>query len=252
VRVTDSEKEKMRSWLSMLLIALAIAQVRGEDEVKQVECECDCDMSTPEETPLVRPVIDWDSIERRTTNETNALWVVLRTSSFGSSVPENICRLSEAGWTVLVVEDQGFTGEVSEACLFLSLSAQIASGYATFSKTRWGVSRINIGVLYALQHGARVIYENGFRYKIKTGYPLNIPYSAGDAMMTLMYDCQDDFINVASYFGWPQYWLRGFPLECLKYSDQYLFRKANVSPAIQTFLIDGIPGSHAHADARTR
>jgi hypothetical protein len=68
---------------------------------------------------------------------------------------------TRSGWRVVVVGDLATPPDWSWAnCVYLSPAAQHKLGYRIVARTPWNFyTRKNVGYLYAIQHGARTIYD---------------------------------------------------------------------------------------------
>lgn len=100
-----------------------------------------------------------------------------------------------------------------------------------------------VGYLYAIEHGARFIYETdddnsaldgllGFRYEQFRGLEANC-----EPMST--------FINPYAYFGQPTVWPRGYPLEMISERNQASncskYKISTHLPLVQQGLVNGDP-----------
>jgi hypothetical protein len=167
-------------------------------------------------------------------------------------------RDSLYGWCVLVVFDKKTPKNWSyKDTFFLSLTDQItlAAKYSIIEMIPYNFyTRKMIGYLFAIENGAKYIYETdddnapldglfGFRYK-------NFKGLEPSGM-----ECDQDetkFFNPYSYFGQPSVWPRGYPLEKISDNHQPLNKKCNKLnyriydkstkvPLIQQGLVNGDP-----------
>ena len=132
----------------------------------------------------------------------------------------------------------------STKLIYLSQRDQISLGYKTIRFLDLNsYSSKNIGYLYAIQHGAKEIYEideDIFVSKIKgidIGYVINFCYGVrNDSLM----------INPYSYFGEKNVWPRGFRISDIgkDYNNDFYRIRSNqlfLKPLVFQGLINGIP-----------
>ena len=149
-------------------------------------------------------------------------------------------------WCLVVVGDSKSPSNWKyKDAIFLSLQDQIdlAGRYRIVEEipTNSYLRKI-VGYLYAIDHGAKYIYETednnsaldgllGFKYMRYRGLEM---------------DCQTEkmFVNPYAYFGQPSVWPRGYPLEISETSVSVNCSKFTVStkmPLIQQGLVNGDP-----------
>ena len=100
-----------------------------------------------------------------------------------------------------------------------------------------------VGYLYAIDHGAKYIYETdddnsaldgllGFRYEQFRGLEMNC-------------EPKSMFVNPYAYFGQPSVWPRGYPLEMISERSVTFncsqFKITTDMPLIQQGLVNGDP-----------
>ena len=112
-------------------------------------------------------------------------------------------------WQLVIVGDQKSSFIKSSGnLLFLSVEDQLNLGYEYAALCPFNhYSRKNIGYLYAIQHGADVIYDTDDD---------NIPYRDWGVLeftCSRRYSSSRMFINVYKYFSKEFCWPRGFPLD---------------------------------------
>jgi len=159
-----------------------------------------------------RAVVDGTPI-RRSPNER---WIVI--TSIQAPTPQVLYLCALPDWTTLVVADAKTPlapwQNATTGCLFLSLAEQAALDYRILQhlpENNYG--RKNVGYLYAIQHGAREIYETdddnqpaaraGGVAMHRTGEPV-ARLSGREAGMRVQ--------NPYAFFGLPDLWPRGYPL----------------------------------------
>ena len=104
-----------------------------------------------------------------------------------------------------------------ENCEYLSPDRQLELGYDLAKILPWNsYGRKNIGYLFAIESGAKIIYETD-----DDNEPIGqLEYNNPENILTSLTSSQNS-LNVYSYFGHPEIWPRGFPLEQIAYSSQY-------------------------------
>lgn len=128
-----------------------------------------------------------------------------------------------------------------DGCIFLGIERQKTLKYqiAKFLPLDQ-YSRKNIGYLFAIQHGARFIYD--VDDNVVLGAPLsNLSFHLEPSKVFQMYNTTALVVNPCSHFGQKNLWLRGFPLEAIKDDPPDKFIQCmGVMPAVQQALINGV------------
>jgi hypothetical protein len=123
---------------------------------------------------------------------------------------EGIARFERMdGWNIVVVGDKKSEPIASSSSLtFLSVNDQMKLGYDLVEICPYNhYTRKNIGYLYAMQHGAEVIYDTDDD---------NLPY---DSWRLLDFVCSRKivsalkFVNMYKYYTEELIWPRGYPLD---------------------------------------
>src|SRR5690348_250734 len=87
-------------------------------------------------------------------------WIVVTTIQYPTEALKKLARLSD--WQLLVIGDKKTPKDwyLDEKCIYLSPEEQEKLPYELVKHLPWNhYSRKNIGYLYAIEHGARLIYE---------------------------------------------------------------------------------------------
>jgi hypothetical protein len=178
----------------------------------------------------VFPPIDWHAHERtaaasaqcrapRAANESDVWgthWVVVTSINLPTTAIAKLARLP--GWHVVVVGDRKTPAEWAHPnCVFLSLDAQRALGYRLGALVPVAsYARKNIGYLYAVAHGANVIYETDDdnlltdpRITLLAGSPTVQRLAAHPSV------AKHRVANVYAHFGQPTVWPRGYPVDAI-------------------------------------
>lgn len=126
-------------------------------------------------------------------------------------------------------------------CIFLDVSAQLKLGYESTALIKFkSYARKNIGYLYAIQHGAKVIYDTDDDNSPTTG---NIGFDPESKMEYLVYAADNrKTVNPYAHFGQSTVWPRGYPID--KISDEPIktYREcSNQKALVQQGVINGDP-----------
>ena len=113
--------------------------------------------------------------------------------------------------------------------------------YETIKYLKFNVyTRKNIGYLYAIQHGAKVIYDTD-----DDNVPYNKTITFDDMSMRkpyLVYKGNRTFYNVFAHFGQSTMWPRGYPLNKIADTPVRTYRScSNIRPLVQQGVVDGDP-----------
>ena len=116
--------------------------------------------------------------------------------------------------------------------MFLSVEKQKQLGYKTTPLMPYkNYARKTIGYLYAIEHGAKIIYEtddDNYPYDGKIGFSLD-----GEKQF-LVYATDKKVVNPYEHFGQSSIWPRGYPLENIGDPPQHTFVKRDkIQPLIQ-------------------
>ena len=124
--------------------------------------------------------------------------------------------------------------------VFLSVEKQNQLGYRTATVLPFhSYSRKTIGYLYAIQHGAKIIYETD---DDNCPYDGKIEFHQKDVGEFFVYKSDRPLINPYEHFGQSTIWPRGYPLEKVGDPPQHTFvRCKNVRPLIQQGVVNGDP-----------
>jgi len=140
-------------------------------------------------------------------------------------------------WHVVVVGDERSKPiQSSDRITFLSLEDQLRLPFATARRCpRNHYARKNIGYLYALAHGASVLYETDDD---------NVPcadWAFPPFMCRHVVECKAPFFNVYAHFSTNNVWPRGFPLDEALARPGYDVVVRKVSIGVWQGLVEGEP-----------
>ena len=125
---------------------------------------------------------------------------------------------AQTGWRVVVVGDCKTPATWAHPnCVFLSLDAQRALGYRILAHLpERSYARKNIGYLYAVAHGAQVIYETDDD-NLLTDPRLTLLAGSARTQRLVRTPSVDrhSVYNVYAHFGQATVWPRGYPLDAI-------------------------------------
>jgi len=178
-------------------------------------------------------------------------WIVITTINPPNSLIYTLLK-NKNQWKIIVIGDNRTKDEEwnklnsSSKLVYLSLKDQIHLNYNILKYIPINsYSRKNIGYLYAIEHGAREIFEIEDNIKIKKlDY---IDYSINNSVYeTIAFgkSSESKMINPYSFFGINDIWPRGFRLKDIGKEDNNIFynltsTQINLRPLIYQGLING-------------
>ncbi|EDO48521.1 predicted protein [Nematostella vectensis] len=185
-------------------------------------------------------LIDWEKIELlpKSLDERHDRWVVLTTVHEPTIAAKRLAGLE--GWRTVVIGDEKTPPDWSHSnVIYLDLDKQKSLGYEISNHIpKNHYSRKNIGYLYAIQHGANIIYDadtNTQLLRNKLGFHLD-----EDPRKLLVYSTNHNIINPYPHFGQSTVWPRGYPLEMIGAPPQHTFVLCEgINPGIQQALSNG-------------
>lgn len=143
-------------------------------------------------------------------------WIVITTIQYPTEQVRELAKIP--GWRVVVVGDKKTPKDWAlENCDYLSPEKQQSLGYEISNLMPWNhYSRKNVGYLYAIENGATIIYDTDDDNKPIAG--LN-PCAIDSTLSSLI--TSENCVNVYSYFGQPEVWPRGLPLQKIATSKSF-------------------------------
>ncbi|ELT98389.1 hypothetical protein CAPTEDRAFT_204971 [Capitella teleta] len=167
-------------------------------------------------------------------------WIIVTTVQKPTSAMEKIVQIPN--WQLLVVADKKTPETWSlPGAIFLDIRSQKELQYKVHSYLPYNsYSRKVMGYLYAIEHGAKYIYEtddDNFPEENLTQFQTSIGQSE-----LLLVETKNATYNPLVHFGQGTMWPRGFPLDEIGYpsSRDYSLCQMNV-PSIQQGLVNGDP-----------
>lgn len=177
-------------------------------------------------------------------------WVVVTTINRPTPTIARLAALP--GWRTVVVGDTKTPADWAYPNVtFLDLAEQAALGFSVtpLLRTR-SYQRKNVGYLYAVLHGATIIYETDDDNALTVpDVPLvdtaGGPGRGAGAVLEYVAALSPLTINHHAHFGQPATWPRGYPLESIGEPHLVRVRAAPVTPAVQQGLANGDPDMDA-------
>ncbi|XP_022789850.1 probable glycosyltransferase STELLO1 [Stylophora pistillata] len=186
--------------------------------------------------------INWSKILRKQTppkDEMHDKWIVLTTINAPTTDVKKLAGID--GWKVVVVGDTKTPADWSHPnCVFLSVEKQKSLGYRIHELLPYkSYARKNIGYLYAIQHGAKIIYETDDDNSPTSGQITFFQSELGDFNV---YKTESIVVNPYEHFGQSTIWPRGYPLEHIADPPSHKFVKCQgVDTSIQQGVVNGDP-----------
>jgi len=170
-------------------------------------------------------------------NQNYDKWVVVTTIQYPTSALEKLAKLKD--WRLVVVADKKTPLDWHlDNCDFLSVDDQQTLSYKITQLPPWNhYSRKNIGYLYAIEHGASIIYETVDDNMLIDD---TIKYLS-EKNLKLQYKTDATAINVYADFGQSLVWPRGFPLKDINEENSYQLMLHETCIPIQQGLVNNDP-----------
>ena len=158
-------------------------------------------------------------------------WVVVTTINAPTDSIKKLTELPEP-WKIVVIGDKKTKIEDwasysnSNKLIFLSIKSQLNLNYKTTQYIPYNsYTRKNIGYLYAIEHGAKEIYETDDD-NIFTTFEL-LYHDFNSTMISYAENSISTMINPYAYFGRPSVWPRGFRLNDINLDHEKKFYITN-------------------------
>lgn len=165
-------------------------------------------------------------------------WYIITTINKPTEVFKKLSKLE--GWHGLVVADKKTPKDWSYPNVtLLSVEDQQKSKYKIAQILPWNhYSRKNIGFLYAIEHGAEIIYEtDDDNFLIEDNLIYCPEYST-----CMMLETDASVYNIYALFGQPKVWPRGYPLKSIASRSHAAVRsETNIFMPIQQGLVNKDP-----------
>ncbi|MGE0206508.1 MAG: STELLO glycosyltransferase family protein [Candidatus Babeliales bacterium] len=162
-------------------------------------------------------------------------WIVITTINHPTPALKKLAHLQD--WHMVVVGDKKTPRDWHlDNCEYLSPERQEELGFAITKLLPWNhYSRKNIGYLYAIQHGAQIIYETDDDSILLDDTITCLPeYTKCPCAKSTT-----GLVNVYSHFGQPSVWPRGYPLHAILAPNNAIIQAMQNFIPIQQGLING-------------
>lgn len=168
-------------------------------------------------------------------------WIVITSINYPTTDVKKLAKIP--GWKIVMIGDTKSPKDWSlPNVVFLDVEKQKQLGYKVHDMLRYkSYTRKNIGYLYAIQHGAKIIYEtdddncpsNG---KIEFDQQTEVEYHVYDGVKSTV-------VNPYAHFGQKSIWPRGYPLDKISDPAPRTFRKCKKMKGaiVQQGVVDGDP-----------
>ncbi len=172
-------------------------------------------------------------------------WIVVTTVQYPTEAMRKLAQLND--WQLLVIGDKKTPSDwyLDEKCIYLSIKDQEQLPYSLCKLLPYNhYSRKNIGYLYAIAHGAKIIYETD-----DDNYIVNeIKIFREKPTVTLESDYP--VINIFNYFGQNTIWPRGYPLSFVTKSHEFSIK--NLTSQKKIIIEQGLVDKEPDLDALFR
>lgn len=187
--------------------------------------------------------IDWSAIEpieKPPAHLRHDKWIIITSINHPTEDVKKLAGLTD--WKVVVVGDTKSPGNWSYPnCIFLDIKEQLKLGYKSTQLIEFkSYARKSIGYLYAIQHGAKVIYDTDDDNSPTTG---NIGFDPDSKLEYLVYQASNQqTVNPYVHFGQSTVWPRGYPLDRISDEPLYSFKQCRQQRAlVQQGVVNGDP-----------
>jgi len=187
-------------------------------------------------------------------------WIVVTSVFQPSPATRKLGKMTRQGWCYVVVADKNGPSEYDgvEGVVYLTVERQRALHFQTVDHVPWRhFGRKNIGYLYAIAHGARVIYDTDDDNRLKVEDIPVLGATAGETLprmspVNVSWPWVDPLNGARLFNPYPSFgptcghiWPRGFPLDHVqgRGADSWTLRAAMLGepPAVQQYLADEDP-----------
>lgn len=173
-------------------------------------------------------------------SEKHDKWIVITSVNYPTADVKKLAAIP--GWKMVMVGDTKSPKDWSYPnVVFLDVKAQESLGFKSTKLLKYkSYTRKNIGYLYAIQHGAKVIYETDDDNSPSNG---KIEFDQTSRREYLVYDSvKTHVVNPYAHFGQSTIWPRGYPLDHIGDPIPRSYRKCkNPKATIQQGVVDGDP-----------
>jgi hypothetical protein len=165
------------------------------------------------------------------------IWAVVTTINYPTEALKKLNKMENVH-LVVVADKKTPTDWHLEGCDFLSVEKQLSLSYNIIPQLPWNhYSRKNIGYLYAIEHGAQIIYDTDDD-NIFVGDMIEFLPTYTSILSPIT---QATAINPYAYFGQHSVWPRGYPLELIMQDQPAELQHIFSRPLIQQGLVNNDP-----------
>lgn len=163
-------------------------------------------------------------------------WIVVTTIQHPTPALERLAELPD--WKLVVVGDKKTPNDWSlNNCVYLGVNEQEQLGYTITDVLPWNhYARKNIGYLYAIEHGAKIIYETDDDNYIDEAISI-LPQT----IELEEYSSESGLFNPYTLYGHESVWPRGYPLENIRLQSTASSSKKKCDAFIQQGIVHGEP-----------
>jgi len=158
---------------------------------------------------------------------------------------EQVRKLSEIpGWQVVVVADTKTPSNWTlDNVIFLDINAQKQLGYKVLDILPWNsYTRKVIGYLYAIENGARFIYDTDDDNAPNEPIKFETNFVLKNTTRGLVTSNKNFLVNPYVHFGQKTAWPRGYPLDQISQAFNHSYSTCPMhTPLIQQGLVNGDP-----------
>jgi STELLO glycosyltransferases len=167
-------------------------------------------------------------------------WIVVTTIQYPTNAMKHLSNYASTnGWKLLVIGDKKTPKDwYLDNAIFLSADDQENLNYELLKFLPWNhYCRKNIGYLYAIENGAKIIYEtDDDNFLVSELKPL--PNSTSINCVQGL----DHVINIYACFGQDSVWPRGFPLDKISVGNKlYMSTKEKCLIGVEQGLVNKEP-----------
>ena len=201
-----------------------------------------------EDIDVINLSLDLDQVKQGDLGDSNSKiindkWIVV--TSISKAPTDDLKKLSKIkGWKMVVVGDKKSPALWDlPGVVFLSIDAQESIGFETVEFLEYNCyQRKSVGYLYAIQHGAKFIYDTDDDNHPYNGI-INFDDSNNDKQYLVFHaEPTQDYYNPMPHFGQSTLWPRGYPLNKISMPPVRTYKKCrNARPLVQQGVVDGDP-----------
>ncbi|KAJ8573584.1 hypothetical protein K7X08_010095 [Anisodus acutangulus] len=266
VHYSETQNLDFSTWVSensvklfvVSLLTLSVAALfyyRTSSVPTSLLCFQNTHQSQPEKPKL--PKIDLDSVQPILDKSSpfssfhSEQWIVVSVSDYPSSSLQSLVRLK--GWQVLAIGNSRTPKDWNlKGAIYLSLEQQASLGFRLVDFLPYdSCVRKSVGYLFAIQHGAKRIFDADDRGEVIGGdlgkhFDLELNGGAAKQQKILQYSLEIEnktVVNPYIHFGQRSVWPRGLPLESVGFvnHEKFYTEVSGGRQYIQQGISNGLP-----------